>query len=154
MQIMHFARVECNMPGTITSINNNTGKTLFTMHCIVLIALHGIELIYCIIALHCVALITLHCIALGHGWNLLCVSRNQPMAPRFYYSVACTCLEECVYLRGWRGAKVRLPCSKDENFIASVFLTFQLSKGTIFEMPHRVLTVFSLYKLAFLNMIA
>ena len=58
-------------------------------------------------------------------------------------------------LSAQKGAKVRLPCSKDDNFIESVFLTFQLSKGTIFdEMPHRVLTVFSRYKLAFLNMIA
>ena len=53
-----------------------------------------------------------------------------------------------------KDAKVRLPCSKDENFIATVFLTFQLSKGTIFEMPNRVLIVFSQYKIAFLNMIA
>ena len=58
------------------------------------------------------------------------------------------------FLSAQKGAKVRLPCSKDDNFIGSVFLTFQLSKGTIFEMPHCVLTVFSQYKLAFLNMIA
>ena len=53
-----------------------------------------------------------------------------------------------------KGAKVRLPCSKDDNFIVGVFMTFQLSKGTTFEMSHRVLTVFSQYKLAFRNMIA
>ena len=52
------------------------------------------------------------------------------------------------------GAKVRLPCSKDYNFIASVFWKCLLSKGTIFEMPHRVITVFSQYKLAFIHMIA
>ena len=58
------------------------------------------------------------------------------------------------FCRHRRGAKVRLPCSKDDNFIASVFLTFQLSKGTCFEMPLRVLTVFSQYILAFLIMLA
>ena len=41
------------------------------------------------------------------------------------------------------GAKVRLPCSRDDNFIASVLLTFQLSNGTIFEIPHSVFIVFS-----------
>ena len=50
--------------------------------------------------------------------------------------------------------QVLLACSKDDNFIASVFLTFQLSTGTIFEMPNRVLTVFSYYTIAFLNMVA
>ena len=58
------------------------------------------------------------------------------------------------FCRNRRGAKVRLPCSKDDNFIASVCWTFQLFMGTIFEMSLRVLTVFSLYKLAFLNMCA
>ena len=68
MQIMQFARVQCNMSGTTTGISNNDSKTLFTLHCIALIALialHCIELHYCI------ALIALHCIALGHVWNLL-----------------------------------------------------------------------------------
>ena len=67
---MHFARVECNMPGAITSANNNTRKTLFTMHCIALHCIDCIALHYCI-ALHCMALIALHGIALGHVWNLL-----------------------------------------------------------------------------------
>ena len=49
---------------------------------------------------------------------------------------------------------MRLPCSKDDNFIAGIFGIFQLFKETIFEMPLRVLIVFSQSKLAFLNMIA
>ena len=49
---------------------------------------------------------------------------------------------------------MRLPSSKDDKFIAGVFLKFQLSKGTLFEMPHRGLNVFSQYNLAFLNMLA
>ena len=38
--------------------------------------------------------------------------------------------------------------------IASVFSEFQLSKGTIFEMSHRVCIVLSQYRLAFLDMLA
>ena len=40
------------------------------------------------------------------------------------------------------------------NALRVCFLKFQLSKGTIFEMPHRVLNVFSRYKLTFVKMIA
>ena len=32
--------------------------------------------------------------------------------------------------------------SEEDKCLASVFLKFQLSKGTIFEMPHRVLNVY------------
>ena len=53
-----------------------------------------------------------------------------------------------------RGEEVPLPGSEDDKCIAIIFVKFQLSKGTIFEMPHRVLNVFSLYKLPFLTMIA
>ena len=49
---------------------------------------------------------------------------------------------------------MRLPRSEDDKCIANVSLKLPLSKGTIFEMPHCVLIVFSRYKLAFLNMLA
>ena len=47
-----------------------------------------------------------------------------------------------------------MSCSTDENFIASVFVDISAVQGTSFEMPHRVLIVFSQYTLAFLNMSA
>ena len=54
-----------------------------------------------------------------------------------------------------KGAKVRLPCSKDDNFIAGVFFDISAVQGDyLFEIPNRVLTVFSQYKIAFLNMVA
>ena len=49
---------------------------------------------------------------------------------------------------------MRGPSSEDDKCIASVVLKFQLAKGTICEMPHRVLNVLSLYKSTFINMIA
>jgi len=44
MQIMQFARVECNMSGTITSAGDNNSMICFAfaLHCI---ALHRIALI-------------------------------------------------------------------------------------------------------------
>ena len=41
------------------------------------------------------------------------------------------------------GEEVGLPSSEDDKCIARVFGKFQLSKETIFEMPHRVLNLFS-----------
>ena len=71
------------------------------MHCI---ALHCIDCIDCIALhwialLHCIALIALHCIAVWHVWNLLWDLPKSANAPRFYYSVSCTCPEKCVYIR-------------------------------------------------------
>ena len=46
------------------------------------------------------------------------------------------------------------PAPKMINALRVFFLKPQMSNGTIFEMPHRVLNVCSQYRLTFLNMIA
>ena len=80
------------------------------------------------------------CLTLSRSFRSMLITRPWALKPSI--------------LSAQKGGKVRLPCSKHDNFIASVFLTFQLSKGTICAMPHRVLTVFSQYKLAFVQMLA
>ena len=117
---MHFARVEWNMPASITSSNNNTSKTLFTMHCIDCIVLNCImALLRCWHWLHCIrtclesfvgypeisqwpldfitrfhahVLMNAFTFAFAHDmFGIFCkISRNHWMAPRFYYSDSCT----------------------------------------------------------------
>ena len=89
----------------LASTTTPAGHYLQCIALIALVALHCVAM-NCIIALrciafHCVASHCIACLALHYDMSgIFCgVSRNQPIAPRFYYLVSCTSLDECVYIR-------------------------------------------------------